>query len=201
MTRPYRTTANPKDYPPHMLMPYMQKILLSLALLCQGLYSTVAAEPTPARWTVPDSLRTLPDDSIKALPGELRIDIYRDETRLTLSKGDLLLRSYLCAVGNDTIGKMTPAGSYRIIGKIKDPPMYWHNGTRIPPGDWRNSYGPRWMSLGDGKRGTYRRYGIHGTNAPHSIGVHISSGCIRLYNDDIIELYDLVPEGTPVIIH
>jgi hypothetical protein len=177
------------------------KVLLAVAVLYQGLGGSFAAEPIYDPWVVADSLELLPSDSLKAIPGKWRIDIYRDETRLTLCKGDLLVRSYLCAVGNDTIGKVTPAGSFRIIGKIKNPPMYWRNGTRIPPGDWRNSYGPRWMSLGDGKRGTYRRYGIHGTNAPESIGVHISSGCIRLYNDDIIELYDLVPEGTPVIIH
>jgi lipoprotein-anchoring transpeptidase ErfK/SrfK len=182
-------------------MPIPHKVLLALAFLCQGLCGTVPGEPIPDKWAVPDSLEALSIDSLKAIPGEWRIDIHRDDTRLTLSKGDVLVRSYLCAVGNDTIGKVTPAGSYRIIGKIKNPPMYWRNGTRIPPGDWRNSYGPRWMSLGDGKRGTYRRYGIHGTNAPESIGVHISSGCIRLYNDDIIELYDFVPEGTPVFIH
>jgi hypothetical protein len=182
-------------------MPTFSMTLLLAAILSQGLGDSVATEAIGDAWTVPDSIRILPSDSLKKISGTWKIDIYRDDTRLTLSKGDLLVRSYLCAVGNDTIGKTTPAGSFRIIGKIKDPPMYWKNGTRIPPGDWRNSYGPRWMSLGDGKRGTYRRYGIHGTNAPESIGVHISSGCIRLYNDDVIELFDLVPEGTPVFIH
>jgi hypothetical protein len=179
----------------------ISKILIAFVLLLYGFGGPVATEPMRDPWAVPDSLAALPSDSLMKMPGNWQIDIHRDETRLTLTKGDLLVRSYLCAVGNDSIGKSTPAGRYRIIGKIKDPPMYWRNGTRIPPGDWRNSYGPRWMSLGDGKHGTYRRYGIHGTNAPESIGVHISSGCIRLYNDDILELYDLVPEGTPVIIH
>ena len=148
-----------------------------------------------------DSLSLIPVDSLLLMPGEWRIDIHRDITRLVLSKGDIPVRNYLCAVGNDTIGKSTPDGEYRIIGKIKDPPMYWHNGTRIPPGDWRNSYGPRWMSLGNAKTGTYKRYGIHGTNAPNSIGNHISSGCVRMYNEDVIELFDLVPVGTRVTIH
>ncbi len=148
-----------------------------------------------------DSLSFLPFDSLKTLSGSWRIDIYRDGALLVLSKGDFPVRNYLCAVGNDTIGKPTPHGEFKILGKIKDPPMYWRNGTRIPPGDWRNSYGPRWLSLGTAKRGTYQRYGIHGTNAPHSIGKHISSGCIRLYNEDVIELFDLVPEGTRVHIH
>lgn len=150
---------------------------------------------------VADSLLLIPADSLLSMSGAWHIDIHRETTRLIVSKGAIPVRNYLCAVGNDTIGKPTPSGEYRIIGKIKDPPMYWRNGTRIPPGDWRNSYGPRWMSLGNAKSGTYKRYGIHGTNAPHSIGNHISSGCIRMYNEDVIELFDLVPVGTKVTIH
>lgn len=41
-------------------------------------------------------------------------------------------------------------------------------------------------------------YGIHGTNNPSSIGKAVSNGCIRTYNNNIIELYNLVPIGTPV---
>jgi lipoprotein-anchoring transpeptidase ErfK/SrfK len=41
-------------------------------------------------------------------------------------------------------------------------------------------------------------YGIHGTNNPSSIGKAVSNGCIRTYNNNIIELYNLVPVGTPV---
>ncbi len=160
------------------------------------------ADPSPIEMvSVTDSLLAIPLDSLLALSASWRIDIYRDTNRLVLSNEDLRVRDYSCAVGNDSIGKVTPKGAFRIIGKIKDPPMYWRNGTRIPPGDWRNSYGPRWLSLGDRKRGTYRKYGIHGTNAPESIGQHISSGCIRLYNHDVIELYDIVKVGTPVLIH
>lgn len=150
---------------------------------------------------VPDSIQTLRPESLLALPGAWRIDVYRDSLRLVLSKGDVAVRSYVCSVGDPSIGKATPAGRFRIIGKIKDPPMYWKDGTRIPPGDWRNSYGPRWLSLGQEPRGTYRGYGIHGTNVEESVGKHISSGCIRLHNADVIELFDLVPVGTPVFIH
>jgi hypothetical protein len=44
------------------------------------------------------------------------------------------------------------------------------------------------------------RYGIHGTNEPDSIGKDESLGCIRMAQDDLEELYDLVPLGTPVTI-
>jgi lipoprotein-anchoring transpeptidase ErfK/SrfK len=43
-------------------------------------------------------------------------------------------------------------------------------------------------------------YRIHGTNAPHSIGTHVSSGCIRLTNQDVTDLYSLVNVGTKVIV-
>jgi lipoprotein-anchoring transpeptidase ErfK/SrfK len=43
-------------------------------------------------------------------------------------------------------------------------------------------------------------YAIHGTNRPSSIGGFVSHGCIRMYNEDIRELYRLVRVGTPVIV-
>ncbi|MBN1425056.1 L,D-transpeptidase [Candidatus Fermentibacteria bacterium] len=178
----------------------MKGLSLGLLLVSFALGAN-ASENAPVPTVIPDSVLSLPSDSLRAIAGAWRIDIYRDWLRLQLSKGGVPVRDYLCSVGNDSIGKATPTGRFRIIGKIKDPPMYWKNGTRIPPGDWRNSYGPRWMSLGEEPRGTYRRYGIHGTNVEDSVGKFISSGCIRLHNDSVIELFDLVPEGTPVFIH
>ena len=41
-------------------------------------------------------------------------------------------------------------------------------------------------------------YRIHGTNEPWTIGQNVSSGCIRMMNDDVIDLYDRVPVGAPV---
>ena len=43
-------------------------------------------------------------------------------------------------------------------------------------------------------------YRIHGTNAPWTIGQHVSSGCIRMRNEDVIELYNRVGVGTKVIV-
>jgi hypothetical protein len=54
--------------------------------------------------------------------------------------------------------------------------------------------GTRRLVLGDG-------YGIHGTNAPETIGRSVSHGCVRLKNEDIEKLYDMVPVGTPVYIY
>jgi len=79
----------------------------------------------------------------------------------------------------------------------------------IPPAEMiaRQPYLPRWVAGGPGNplgaRALYlgnSAYRIHGTNNPNSIGQHVSSGCIRLRNEDVIDLYDRVGLGTTVIV-
>jgi lipoprotein-anchoring transpeptidase ErfK/SrfK len=66
------------------------------------------------------------------------------------------------------------------------------------PGGPANPLGARALYLyRNGKDTLYR---IHGTNEPSSIGRAVSSGCIRLFNADIIDLYDRVPTGTRVVV-
>ena len=43
-------------------------------------------------------------------------------------------------------------------------------------------------------------YRIHGTNEPYTIGQNVSSGCIRMMNEDVMDLYDRVPVGTKVVV-
>jgi len=66
------------------------------------------------------------------------------------------------------------------------------------PGGETNPLGPRALYLYEGDRDTLFR--IHGTIEPWSIGTQVSSGCIRLLNQDIIDLYDRVPTGTRVLV-
>lgn len=67
------------------------------------------------------------------------------------------------------------------------------------PGGETNPLGPRALYLYDGDRDTMFR--LHGTTEPWSIGEQVSSGCIRLLNQDIIDLYERVPLGTRVYVH
>jgi lipoprotein-anchoring transpeptidase ErfK/SrfK len=80
----------------------------------------------------------------------------------------------------------------------------WH-----PPAEMigRQPYLPRFMAGGEsnplGARALYlgsSTYRIHGTNAPSTIGQRVSSGCIRLQNDDIVDLYKRVRTGTKVVV-
>lgn len=65
-------------------------------------------------------------------------------------------------------------------------------------GGIENPLGARALYLYDGSRDTH--YRLHGTNDPSSIGQAVSSGCIRLFNHDIIDLFERAPEGTPVLV-
>ncbi len=66
------------------------------------------------------------------------------------------------------------------------------------PGGPNNPLGARALYLYRNGRDTM--YRLHGTNEPHSIGQSMSSGCIRLMNEDIIDLYNRTPVGTPVVV-
>jgi lipoprotein-anchoring transpeptidase ErfK/SrfK len=64
----------------------------------------------------------------------------------------------------------------------------------VAGGDPRNPLGRRALYLGD------TLYRIHGTDAPWTVGQEISNGCVRLYNRDILDLYNRVPMGTKVVV-
>jgi lipoprotein-anchoring transpeptidase ErfK/SrfK len=83
----------------------------------------------------------------------------------------------------------------------------WPDWTPPPEMIARQPYLPRWMAGGPGNplgaRALYLGhtvYRIHGTNQPQTIGTAVSSGCFRLTNPDVIDLYDRIPIGTKVII-
>jgi lipoprotein-anchoring transpeptidase ErfK/SrfK len=66
------------------------------------------------------------------------------------------------------------------------------------PGGLENPLGARALYLYVGNRDSYFR--IHGTNEPATIGSAVSSGCIRMFNQDAIDLYNRVPLGAPVVV-
>ena len=83
----------------------------------------------------------------------------------------------------------------------------WPDWTPPPEMIERQPYLPRFMAGGPGNpmgaRALYLGttvYRIHGTNQPKTIGSAVSSGCFRLVNGDVIDLYDRIPVGTKVIV-
>jgi lipoprotein-anchoring transpeptidase ErfK/SrfK len=83
----------------------------------------------------------------------------------------------------------------------------WPDWTPPPEMVQRQPYLPRFMAGGPenplGARAMYlggTMYRIHGTNAPSTIGGHVSSGCIRMVNEDVIDLFGRVNIGTKVVV-
>ncbi len=80
----------------------------------------------------------------------------------------------------------------------REPEVYGPYAKGLPGGHPRNAMGARALYLYQGNIDTY--YRIHGTPQPESIGRGFSSGCVRLTNEHVSELYALVPVGTKVYI-
>src|SRR5215212_10670088 len=130
-------------------------------------------------------------------PGTIVIDTPNTYLYLVLGNGRAI--RYGIGVGREGF---TWAGTQSIARKQEWPD--WH-----PPAEMieRQPYLPRFMAGGPGNplgaRAMYLGntvYRIHGTNAPDTIGGHVSSGCIRMLNEDVIDLYARVNVGTKVVV-
>lgn len=100
-----------------------------------------------------------------------------DKTLYLLENGKPI-KEYIIASGKS--GYPSPLGSWTIVEK----------------GDWGEGFGGSWMGLNV----PWGKYGIHGTIYSGSIGSASSEGCIRMFNEDVAELYRLLPIGTEVVI-
>lgn len=109
-------------------------------------------------------------------------------------KGKELINKYPVATGKEP--GYTPEGKFTIVVKYKNP--YWGGAGRYTPvrgGDPKNPLGKRWIGLSVGGGG---QYGIHGNADKKSIGKFASLGCIRMFNEDVEYLYEIINKETPV---
>jgi L,D-transpeptidase ErfK/SrfK len=155
--------------------------------------------PLPARMFRPHypllSLSTLPSPQPifpEAAP-ETRLVIRLRERRVYVYRDDQLYTSYPVAIGR--AGWETPTGEYEIISMVQNPG--WQNpftGDIVQPGP-NNPLGERWLGFWtDGQN----YIGFHGTPNEQSVGRAASHGCVRMYNRDIREMFEMVSMGTPV---
>ena len=130
-------------------------------------------------------------------PGTIIIDTPNTYLYLVMGNGQAM--RYGIGVGRDGF---TWSGTQTITRKAE-----WPAWTPPPEMIQRQPYLPRHMAGGPGNplgaRAMYLGgtiYRIHGTNAPETIGTHVSSGCLRLTNEDVTDLYSRVNVGTKVIV-
>lgn len=113
------------------------------------------------------------------MPERISIIVDMDRLTLTLFNDGEILRQFPVAMGK--YETPTPVGNWEIASQYTNPP---------------DVMGTRWLGLNI----PYGQYGIHGTNAPQSIGSFASHGCIRMHNAHVEEIFPHVTHGTPVTI-
>jgi lipoprotein-anchoring transpeptidase ErfK/SrfK len=159
----------------------------------------VAAAPEEEeRFELPARLRRqVVNYYTREAPGTIIIDTPNTYLYLVLGNGQAL--RYGIGIGRDGF---TWSGTQTITRKAE-----WPAWTPPPQMIARQPYLPRHMTGGPGNplgaRAMYLGgtiYRIHGTNAPETIGTRVSSGCLRLTNEDVIDLYSRVSVGTKVIV-
>ncbi len=162
---------------------------------------SVEATPTPderSTFELPARLRRqVVNYPTHEAPGTVIIDTPNTYLYLVLGNGQAM--RYGIGVGRDGF---TWSGVQSVTKKAE-----WPDWTPPPEMIARQPYLPRHMAGGPGNplgaRAMYLGgtvYRIHGTNAPETIGTHVSSGCIRLTNEDVSDLYSRVNVGTKVIV-
>src|ERR1700742_498943 len=156
------------------------------------------SEDESATFELPARLRRqVVSYATREAPGTIIIDTPNTYLYLVLGNGQAM--RYGIGVGRDGF---TWSGTQSVSKKAE-----WPDWTPPPEMISRQPYLPRHMAGGPGNplgaRAMYLGgtvYRIHGTNAPETIGTHVSSGCIRLTNEDVTDLYSRVNVGTKVIV-
>lgn len=123
-----------------------------------------------------------------------RLEISLKHRQLTLYRGNTKIKSYPIAIGQ--LGWETPTGQFQVID-MKESPTWINPLTNqtIPGDDPKNPLGHFWIAFyTDG----HKWIGFHGTPNPETVGKAASHGCIRMYNEDVEELFYQVSTGTPV---
>src|SRR5579864_9390152 len=113
------------------------------------------------------------------------------DRKLAVLEDGNVLASFPVAVGAAV--SPSPTGEFVIVNRVANP-AYYHDGVVMAAGQ-DNPVGPRWLGL------NLKGYGVHGTNAPKSVGHATSHGCIRLRNRDVEKLYTMLRVGDVVEIH
>ena len=135
-----------------------------------------------------DAKKIRPGKMLKVFQGPFKARVDLSDFELTVLLNGQYVKRY--AVG---IGKLntTPIGEFAVREKLENPTYFGPNGNVLAPDDPQNPLGERWIDIGNS-------FGIHGTIDPNSISKSESAGCIRMRNEDVAEVYDLLTVGSTV---
>ncbi|NEQ40195.1 MAG: L,D-transpeptidase [Okeania sp. SIO3I5] len=125
----------------------------------------------------------------------VRVVLRLGERRVYVYEGEKEIASYPVAVGK--AGWETPTGNFKVIQLVENP--QWQNpwtGEVMPAGP-NTALGLRWIGFWTDGKDTI---GFHGTPTVESIGYAASHGCVRMYNEDVVNLFKKVQVGTEVVV-
>jgi len=142
----------------------------------------------------PDGLLKV-EQELKVLTGEPCVAVDLSEFHLALLFDGAFIKEYPVGIGKDDC---TPTGEFVVDNLLVRPRWYAPDGRVVEYGEEGHLLGERWIGFADqpGASGL----GIHGTKGENGIGEKCSNGCIRMRNQDVIELYDFLTPGTRVLI-
>ncbi|NQV27821.1 MAG: L,D-transpeptidase family protein [Rhodopirellula sp.] len=137
-----------------------------------------------------DPRRVRAGQKLKVIKGPFSAFVDLSDFELTVHCHGFFVKRYQIGVGRDS---STPVGKFAVLDRITAPQYTDPNGRVIEGGHATNPLGTHWIDLGDS-------YGIHGTIEPDSIGKAESAGCVRMRNEDVVEVYNFLVKGSEVVI-
>lgn len=140
-----------------------------------------------------------PGQKLKINTCKFSLVIDKSQNLLFLKREGKVIKTYSVSTGKDN---STPTGTFHIDRNKLIKPTWYKTGAIIPPDSPDNILGSRWMGLEGIDDGgvEIEGYGIHGTIKPNDLGKQITLGCVRMKNEDVEVLFDVVPIGAEVII-
>lgn len=156
------------------------------AITCVGLIRTVNHL---GEYIHPGDVLRVPTDPPNVLVDlDARLCVYRHGSEAVLA----------WTVGIGMEGQETPLGVYVVGDKQPNPSWMPHGSEPLPFGHPDNPLGTRWIAWHAG--GEKTSYGFHGTWEPDGVGGRVSRGCVRMRNEDVEVLYELLPVGARVTV-
>jgi hypothetical protein len=138
-----------------------------------------------------------PDDTLRVPTDEADVLVDLSARWAFYRLGGEVAAAWEVGIGKDE-SETTP-GVYTIGTKQKNPPWFPPGRDMVAYGDPENPLGTRWLAWND-ENGRTTSLGFHGTSDESGVGQRVSRGCIRMRNADVEELFEILPQGSTVVV-
>ncbi len=130
-----------------------------------------------------------PGDELKVNTCRFSIVVDKSQNILFLKRSGKVIKAYVVSTGKDN---STPVGKFKITNEKLENPTWFRTGAVVSPDSPENILGSRWMGL------NIEGYGIHGNRNINEMGKQVTQGCVRMKNEEVEDLFDIIPAETEV---